>query len=157
MTNPPRPGDVPPRPQPAARPRTQPPGTPRVQPPATPPRPADLSTRLDGQRGWLNELDRSLKKRSLIALILTCLAVGVGAAAMYIAITKNSDSDRINALETRIEAIEAVSGATTGVVPETGVTLPETGTTLPETGTTLPDTGSTLPETGTTTVVPPAE
>jgi hypothetical protein len=87
----------------------------------------DLATRLDGQRGWLNELDRKLKKRSIIALLLTCLAVGVAAAALYISITKNSDSDRISALETRIEALEAASqGATTvPVVP----TVPETGTT----------------------------
>jgi hypothetical protein len=162
MSNPPRPGDVPPRPQQPARPRTLPPGTPRAQAPGTPQpqapaRPVDLATRLDGQRGWLNEIDRSLKKRSIIALVLTCLAVGVGAAAMYIAITKNSDSERINALEARIELLEAAGGSATGVVPETGVTLPETGTTLPDTGTTLPDTGTTLPETGTTPVIPPAE
>jgi hypothetical protein len=94
------------------------------------PRPVDLATRLDGQRGWLNELDRKLKKRSIIALLLTCLAVGVAAAALYISITKNSDSDRISALETRIEALEAASQAATTVpavptepvVPETGVT-----------------------------------
>lgn len=129
MTNPPRPGDVPQRPQQTPRPRTQPPVQPRP--------PADLATRLDGQRGWLNEIDRSLKKRSIICLVLTCLAVGVGAAAIYISVTKNSDSDRINALETRIEALEAASGATT--LPET--TVPETG--VPDTGTTLPDTGTT--------------
>jgi hypothetical protein len=87
----------------------------------------DLATRLDGQRGWLNELDRKLKKRSMIALLLTCLAVGVAAAALYISITKNSDSDRISALETRIEALEAASqsATTVPVVP----TVPETGTT----------------------------
>ncbi|MGK2931613.1 MAG: hypothetical protein ACSLFD_02345, partial [Solirubrobacterales bacterium] len=113
------------------------------QPPAQPRQPADLATRLDGQRGWLNELDRSLKKRSIIALVLTCLAVGAGAAAIYISVTKNSDSDRINALETRIEAIEAATGATTGgVVPPATDTIPDTGVTteIPEgvTGTTTP-------------------
>jgi hypothetical protein len=110
------------------------------------PRPqADLSTRLDGQRGWLNEIDRSLRKRSIIALVLTCLAVGVGVAAIYIATTKNSDADRISALETRIEALEA-AGAANGTVPP--ATLPETGTTdpstlIPPTG----DTGTALPTT----------
>lgn len=104
-----------------------------------PPQPVDLATRLDGQRGWLNEIDRSLKKRSIIALVLTCLAVGVGAAALYISITKNSDSDRISALETRILALEAASNPTgitdpTTVVPDTGAIDPATG--LPETGTT---------------------
>lgn len=145
MSNPPRPGAVPPRPQQTTRPRTQ--------PPAVPARPADLATRLDGQRGWLNELDRSLKKRSIISLVLTCLAVGAGAAAIYISVTKNSDGDRVNALETRIEALEAATGATTGtVVPET--TVPETG--VPDTGTTLPDTGVTPSgTTGTTSPVIP--
>ena len=134
MNNPPRPGGVPPRPQQTAKPRPQPPAPPRP--------PADLATRLDGQRGWLNELDRSLKVRSIIALVLTCLAVGVGAAAMYITITKNSDGDRINALETRVEALEAATGATTVVVPETVVpetVIPETGVTPSGvTGTTTP-------------------
>ena len=112
-------------------------------PVAAAPRPqADLATRLDGQRGWLNELDRSLRKRSIIALVLTCLAVGAGAAAIYISVTKNSDADRISALETRIEALEA-AGAANGIAPST--TVPETGTAdpglLPDTGTT----GETLP------------
>jgi hypothetical protein len=105
-------------------------GTPRPQ--------ADLATRLDGQRGWLNELDRSLKKRSIIALILTCLAVGAGAAAIYISVTKNSDGDRISALETRIEALEE-AGAASGVAPP--AVEPETGTTDP--GAVLPGTGTT--------------
>ena len=151
MSNPPRPGTVPPRPPgtPPNQPQGTPPpaqgraqGTPPPRPaaPAQPARPVDLATRLDGQRSWLNELDNSLRKRSIVALVLTCLAVGVGAAAMYIAITKNSDSDRITALETRITALEAAS---TGIVPET--TVPETGTTgTTEFGVPVPD-GSTLP------------
>ncbi|MGA7397349.1 MAG: hypothetical protein WBW62_07885 [Solirubrobacterales bacterium] len=136
MSNPPRPGTVPPRPpQAGSGPQRTP--TPRPQQPVPPRPPGDISTRLDGQRGWLNELDRSLKKRSIIALVLTCLAVGVGAAAMYIAITKNSDGDRITALQTRVEALEAASGVTTAdpatLIPETGTTLPEP---VPPTGTT---------------------
>ncbi len=125
------------------------PGQPRPGAPGAPGQqrqPADLATRLDGQRGWLNELDRSLKKRSIIALVLTCLAVGVGAAAMYIAITKNSDADRITALESRISALEAATGATTldpgAVPPPSGTTLPDTGS-VPET--ILPGTGATGP------------
>lgn len=127
MSNPPRPGTVPPRP-PAGQP-SRPQGTPPPRPPVPgqPTRPVDLATRLDGQRGWLNELDNSLKKRSIVALVLTCLAVGVASAAMYIAITKNSDADRITALETRITALEAAS---TGAVPETGTT--DFGVPLPE-------------------------
>lgn len=133
-----------------------------ARPPAAQQRqPIDLATRLDGQRGWLAQIDRSLKKRSIIALVLTCLAVGVGAAAIYISLTKNSDKDRLDALQTRVEALEAAAGVTTGTTtPDTGTTLPDTGVTLPD-GTTLPSTGSTttLPSTGTTDgsgiVIPP--
>jgi hypothetical protein len=121
------------------------PGVPGQPRPAVPGQPADLATRVDGQRGWLNEIDRSLKKRSIIALVLTCLAVGVGAAAMYIAITKNSDGDRITALESRISALEAATGATTldpsAVPPPSGTTLPDTS--IPDS--TVPDVGATGP------------
>lgn len=133
-TNPPTPGTKPPR---SARPVTGP--SPRVPVNTNPPQPVDLATRLDGQRGWLNEIDRSLKKRSIIALVLTCLAVGVGAAALYISISKNSDTERISALETRVLALEAASNPTgttdpTTVLPDTGVAVPDT--VLPDTGTT---------------------
>jgi len=119
--------------------------------------PIDLATRLDGQRGWLAQIDNSLKKRSIIALVLTCLAVGVGAAAIYISLTKNADGDRIDALQTRVEALEAAAGVPS---PDSAdPTVPEAETPLPDTGTTLPDTGTTLPDLGTTDgsgLVPPA-
>jgi len=114
--------------------------------------PIDIATRLDGQRGWLAQIDRSLKKRSIIALVLTCLAVGVGAAALYVSLTKNADGDRIDALQTRIEALEAAAGIpSTDSTDTTGTegTIPETESLVPETGVTLPD-GTTLPSTGTT-------
>lgn len=159
-----RPGQTPPPTsrQPAGTARQQVP--PRGVPPRTtgsygrPPaaqqrQPIDLATRLDGQRGWLAQIDESLKKRSIIALVLTCLAVGVGAAAIYISLTKNADGDRIDALQSRVEALEAAAGippeGTEVIPPETTVpeaTIPETGTTLPDTGTTLPD-GTTDPGT----------
>lgn len=114
--------------------------------------PIDLATRLDGQRGWLAQIDRSLKKRSIIALVLTCLAVGAAAAAIYISLTKNSDGDRIDALQTRIEALEAAAGIpstdTTDTIDPT-TTIPGTDSLTPETGVTLPD-GTTIPPTGTT-------
>lgn len=122
--------------------------------PTGPPRPAptpsqgEIANRLDGQRGWLNELDNSLKKRSIIVLVLTCLAIGAGAAAIYISVTKNSDSDRLDALETRIENLEAAAGVAAegdSVIPP----APVPGEVDPGTGVTLPDTvvpgGSTDP------------
>lgn len=101
----------------------------------SPPSQGEIVNRLDGQRGWLNELDTSLKKRSIVVLVLTCLAIGAGAAAIYISLTKNSDSDRIDALETRIENLEAAAGtaAEEGVVIPEEELLPDTGVTLPET------------------------
>ena len=148
MSSQPRPGTPPPRTDvPPPRPDTAPPkpdsgkqqsASQRAgQTPApsqtggTKPPAADLSTRLDGQRGWINELDESLKKRSIIALVLTCLAVGVGAAAIYISVSKNADADRITALEARIAALEAATGTSaTGdtTTPEVGVP-PASGTT----------------------------
>jgi hypothetical protein len=122
--------------------------------------PVDVATRLDGQRGWLAQLERSLKKRSIIALVLTCLAVGVGAAALYISLTKNADSDRIDALQSRIEALETAAGVTptdTSTDTDSDATVPEVGVTTPDTGVT-PSDGTTLPE-GTTDgsglVIPP--
>ncbi len=152
MSNRARPGGTNPPPRGTTPPTV---GTPRPRVPiAQPPRPeTDLATRLDGQRGWLNEIDRSLKKRSIIALILTCLAVGVGAAALYISITKNSDADRIDALEARIELIEeagATSGIAPTITPETGVT--DSGTTVPPDG----ETGATGATGETSTVLPEA-
>ena len=142
------PRGVPPR---AVTPRTT--GSGRL-PAAQQRQPIDLATRLDGQRGWLAQLDKSLKRRTIVALVLTCLAVGVGAAALYISLTKNSDSDRIDALQTRVEALETAAGipstdtgsTDTGTVPETGVTLPDTGVTLPD-GTT-DSSGVVIPPTG---------
>jgi hypothetical protein len=101
-----------PRPKTGSKPTSRVPGSGAARP-AEP----DVKTRLDGQRGWLNELDRSLKKRSVIALVLTCLAIGASAAAIYISITKNSDSERIDALQTRIESLEAAAGTTTEPEP----------------------------------------
>lgn len=171
---PPAPGrPVPPRPQPrGATPAPgQPAGGTRRQPgqaPGTPPRPTgpqgripaagqrqpvDLATRLDGQRGWLAQLDRSLKKRSIIALILTCLAVGVGASAIYVSLTRNADSDRIDALETRIKSLEAAAGIPSSDGTDPGATVPGTDSLIPETGTPVPDTG-TVPD-GTT--LPPGD
>ena len=111
-------------------------GKPGVTPSQSSPSQGEIVNRLDGQRGWLNELDSSLKKRSIIALVLTCLAIGAGAAAIYISLTKNSDGDRIDALETRIENLEAAAGVAAGeetTLPESEEVLPETGVTLPET------------------------
>jgi hypothetical protein len=95
--------------------------------------PQDVTRRLDGLRGWLAEIDRSLRRRSIIALVLTALAIGAGAAAIYISLTKNAESDRIDALETRIESLEA---AAAGVATPEATTDESAGPALDESGTT---------------------
>lgn len=120
----------------------EPPGRQATRPAAAPAAgPQDVTRRLDGLRGWLAEIDRSLRRRSVIALVLTALAIGAGAAAIYISLTKNADSDRIDALETRIENLEA---AAAGVAGTDSVTEPlPDGTT--QTPTPTPDTDQAVP------------
>lgn len=144
-------------------------GGPAQGQPGAPAGPQDVTRRLDGLRGWLAEIDRSLKRRSVVALVLTALAIGAGAAAIYISLTKNAESDRIDALETRIENLEAAAAGVaeaeateeeetdpaTETDPETGV-VP--GTDSPETdgldGGTAPDAG--VGDDGASGGVPPA-
>ena len=106
------------------------PGQQGGRPPAAPQAGSqDVTRRLDGLRGWLAEIDRSLRRRSVIALVLTALAIGAGAAAIYISLTKNADTERIDALETRIENLEAAAAG----VADTGeaVTTPDAPTDEP--------------------------
>ena len=117
---------------------------------ASRPAPQDVTRRLDGLRGWLAELDRSLRRRSVVVLVLTALAIGAGAAAIYISLTKNADTDRIDALQTRVENLEAAAAGVAETDTTTEETAPEpvptapptegTGGTTPE-GTTAPDAG----------------
>lgn len=86
--------------------------------------PQDVTRRLDGLRGWLAEIDRSLRRRSVVMLVLTALAIGAGAAAIYISLTKNAESDRIDALETRIENLEAAAAG----VADTADPVPDEAT-----------------------------
>src|SRR5690349_3993604 len=53
-------------PRPGVPPRTT--GSHGRLPAAQQRQPIDLATRLDGQRGWLAQIDESLKKRSIVAL-----------------------------------------------------------------------------------------
>ncbi len=143
-------------------------GPPTQGQPVPPAGPQDVTRRLDGLRGWLAEIDRSLKRRSVVALVLTALAIGAGAAAIYVSLTKNAESERIDALETRIENLEAAAAgvAATDSTEEESDTGAETdagtgvvpGTDSPETGGldsgTVPDAG--VGDDGASGGVPPA-
>jgi hypothetical protein len=83
---------------------------------------------LEGLRAWIGEVERKLAKRTRVFLVLTVIAIGIGAAALYLAIDARdssvSESD-VQALqqqlETRIDE-RAVSPAT---VPATPPVAPE--------------------------------
>lgn len=75
---------------------------------------------LDGLRAWIGEVERKLKMRTRVFLVLAAIAVGGAAAAIYLAVDAQSnqvsESDvgtlqtelttRIETLETRVESLE---------------------------------------------------
>lgn len=76
---------------------------------------------LDGLRAWIGEVERKLKMRTRVFLVLAAIAVGGAAAGIYLGVDAQSnqvsESDvgtlqteltaRIEALETRVEGLES--------------------------------------------------
>jgi hypothetical protein len=62
---------------------------------------------LEGLRAWIGEVERKLAKRTRVFLALTVIAIGIGGAAVYLAIDARessvSESD-VQALQQRLEA-----------------------------------------------------
>jgi hypothetical protein len=73
---------------------------------------------LDGLRAWIGEVERKLGVRTKVMLALAAIAIGVGGAAMYLAIdtreTAVSEAD-VQELQRELEARIGAGGATTGV------------------------------------------
>jgi hypothetical protein len=73
---------------------------------------------LDGLRAWIGEVERKLGVRTKVMLALAAIAIGVGGAAMYLAIdtreTAVSEKD-VQELQRELEARIGAGGATTGV------------------------------------------
>src|SRR5687767_3345955 len=67
-----------------------PPGT--VVREVVPGRPVAPEDPLDGIRGWLAELDRSIRMRTGIGLVLVALCIGAAAAAIYLALDSEEDN-----------------------------------------------------------------
>jgi hypothetical protein len=75
---------------------------------------------LDGLRAWIGIVERKLKMRTRVFLVLVAIAVGGAAGAIYLAVDAQSnqvsESDlealqtelttRIDTLETRVESLE---------------------------------------------------
>jgi hypothetical protein len=81
---------------------------------------------LDGLRAWIGEVERKLGVRTRVFLALTVIAIGIGGAAIYLAIDARESSvsqDDVQAmqaqLETRIDELAATStGSETEPEPE---------------------------------------
>jgi hypothetical protein len=87
---------------------------------------------LEGLRAWIGEVERKLAKRTRVFLALAVIAIGIGGAAIYLAIDARessvSESD-VQALQQRLETrIDELGGsaATPPVEAETAP-APETG------------------------------
>jgi hypothetical protein len=72
---------------------------------------------LDGLRAWIGEVERKLAKRTRVFLVLTVIAIGIGGAAVYLAIDARessvSESD-VQALQEQLEARIAAGGGAGG-------------------------------------------
>ena len=74
---------------------------------------------LDGLRAWIGEVERKLGMRTRVFLVLAVIAIGIGGAAIYLAIDARdssvSESD-VQALQEQLEAqIDESGGGGTGV------------------------------------------
>jgi hypothetical protein len=74
---------------------------------------------LGGLRAWLAEVDRVLGLRTRIGLVLLALAIGLGAAALYLALDTRdnaADAGDVAALQKRVRALEQErAGAAAGL------------------------------------------
>jgi hypothetical protein len=77
---------------------------------------------LEGLRAWIGEVERKLGKRTRVFLVLAVIAIGLGGAAIYLAIDARessvSESD-VQALQEKLEArIDEVSAGATAAPAE---------------------------------------
>lgn len=84
---------------------------------------------LDGLRAWIGEVERKLAMRTRVFLVLVAIAIGAGAAGVYLGL--DAQSDRVtegdlqalqNELTTRIETLEAQSTGGVSGAADTQVT-----------------------------------
>jgi hypothetical protein len=85
---------------------------------------------LEGLRAWIGEVERKLGKRTRVFLALAVIAIGLGGAAIYLAIDARessvSESD-VQELQEELEAqIDAAGGSAAAPAPEPVEPEPET-------------------------------
>jgi hypothetical protein len=79
----------------------------------------ELSERLDGIRGWLGDLDRTVNVRSRIGLVLAAIAIGAAGAAIYLALDAKHNSASngdVSALRDQLNALKGKTQASAGDV-----------------------------------------
>jgi hypothetical protein len=72
---------------------------------------------LDGLRAWIGEVERKLGMRTRVFLALTVIAIGIGGAAIYLAIDAGDNSvgeDDLQALQQQLEGQVAAGGVGEG-------------------------------------------
>ncbi|MGC1851763.1 MAG: hypothetical protein WA687_04915 [Solirubrobacterales bacterium] len=84
---------------------------------------------LDGLRAWIGEVERKLGMRTRVFLVLTTIAIGIGGAAIYLAIDARensvSESD-VRALQEQLETrIDEVVATEPTPAPPNPPTQPE--------------------------------
>ena len=82
---------------------------------------------LEGLRAWIGEVERKLAKRTRVFLVLAVIAIGIGAAAIYLAIDARessvSESD-VQALQQQLETRIDELGATAVAPPAETESVP---------------------------------
>ena len=68
-----------------------------------------LQSRVDGLRGWLAALDRRVSTRTQVGIVLLALAIGFGAAALYVAIDARENGASEARVESLREALQALN------------------------------------------------
>jgi len=84
---------------------------------------------LDGLRAWIGEVERKLRMRSRVFLVLAVIAVGGAGAAIYLAVEAKNDSvseSDVQALQKELEARidESATATPAPILPETRPTPP---------------------------------
>ncbi|MEK6277243.1 MAG: hypothetical protein AABM29_04435 [Actinomycetota bacterium] len=75
----------------------------------------EVAARLDGMRGWLGDLHRTVGIRSRVGLVLAAIAIGGAGAAIYLSLDakEQSASDRdVNDLRDQLQGVEQQAGET---------------------------------------------
>jgi hypothetical protein len=82
---------------------------------------------LDGLRAWIGEVERKLGMRTRVFLVLTVIAIGIGGAAIYLAIDARESSvseGDVQALQEQLEARIDELAATAATPPAEQETEP---------------------------------